>query len=246
MTSRLLKDLAAQGLLPAHQVMDQATLTWIVRHRPAVGVPPAVLPHRPVLLMPEVTWFANTELADSIHGIGHGARVCVLASLLAQEHELSRVHTTALCVAAAVHDCRRHDDHADPGHGKRAAHWLTSNGDTIMAALGQRLPAYAVAWAATAIGLHDISYEAFTPADTRAYERVPLLIDLLKGADCLDRYRLPLQRWWPDLSHLRVPIPGWLQPVAFDLMARSAQARLNGVAHHEALTHALQTFTFGQ
>ncbi|MFF3441784.1 hypothetical protein [Streptosporangium sp. NPDC002721] len=243
--SASLRELAEQRLLPAHQVMDQDTLTWLIRRRPIVGAAPA-LPHRPLLLIPEAAWFANPLLTDSIHGIRHGARVCVLASLLAHEHGLSRDDTAALCTAAAVHDCRRHDDRDDREHGKRAADWFTRNSSTVTAAFGHPVPDRAVAWAATAIGLHNIPYSAFTLAEARAYQQDPLLVDLLKAADCLDRYRLPLQRWWPNPSHLRLALPGWLPPIAFDLMAGSEQARLDGATHHEALTHALHTLSNGR
>ncbi|WP_440097903.1 hypothetical protein [Streptosporangium sp. H16] len=225
--------------------MDQDTLTWIIRNRPAVGATPA-LPHQPLLLMPEVAWFSDPLLTDSIHGIRHGARVCVLASLLAREHGLNRDDTATLCTAAAVHDCRRRDDRDHLEHGKRAADWFTHNSSTVTASFGHLVPAHAVAWAGTSIGLHNIPYSAFTPAEVRAYQQAPLLVDLLKVADCLDRYRLPLQRWWPDPSHLRIAIPSWLPPIAFDLMARSEQARLDGATHREALTHALHTLGNGR
>ncbi|MER6171831.1 hypothetical protein, partial [Streptosporangium sp. NPDC001681] len=64
-------------------------------------------------------------------------------------------------------------------------------------------------------------------------------VDLLKAADCLDRYRLPLTHWWPDPSYLRITVPSWLHAVAFDLVVRSEQARFDGATHHDALTHAL-------
>ncbi|MGW2199115.1 hypothetical protein ACWCSH_43130, partial [Streptosporangium sp. NPDC001682] len=66
-----------------------------------------------------------------------------------------------------------------------------------------------------------------------------LPVDLLKAADCLDRYRLPLTHWWPDPSYLRITVPSWLHAVAFDLVVRSEQARFDGATHHDALTHAL-------
>lgn len=241
-----LRDLAEKGFLPAHQSMDQDTLTWIVENRPTVGVAPTTLPHRSLLLVPKVSWFADARLADCIHGIGHNARVCLLSSLLAREYGLSRDDITALCSAAAVHDCQRRDDRADPGHGKRAARWFERNSATVTAVFGQHLSAHAVACAATAIGLHDIPYAAFTPAEHRAYQQAGLLVDLLKAADCLDRYRLPHMRWWPDPSHLRIAIPDWLHRVAFDLVVRSEQARLDGTPHHKALTHARQALSCGQ
>ncbi|PYC70043.1 hypothetical protein C7C46_27715, partial [Streptomyces tateyamensis] len=170
----------------------------------------------------------------------HNARVSLLAGLLAQEYGLDRDHSAALCAAAAVHDCRRRDDRDDPGHGQRAAAWFSRNQQAVTTMLGRELPPDLSQQAASAIGLHDVPYAGFTPQQNRAYQRAPHLIDLLKAADCLDRYRLPLTRWWPDPSHLRVVIPAWLHPVAFDLVVRSEQARLDGATNHGALIHASQ------
>ncbi|MBV9024020.1 MAG: hypothetical protein JO362_09545 [Streptomycetaceae bacterium] len=235
-----LRELAESRSLPAHQVMDQDTLAWIARNRPEASAAAPTLPHPPLMLVPDVTWFAQPRLVDSIHGIRHNARVSLLAGLLAQEYELDRDHTVALSAAAAVHDCRRRDDRDDPGHGRRAALWFTRNQRAVTTMLGRDLPPDLVAQAASAIGLHDVPYAGFAPQQKRAYQRAPHLIDLLKAADCLDRYRLPLTRWWPDPSHLRVVIPTWLHPVAFDLVIRSEQARLDGATNHGALIHASQ------
>ncbi|MDY0814000.1 hypothetical protein [Kitasatospora purpeofusca] len=191
------------------------------------------------MLVPADTWFAQPRLVDSIHGIRHSARVSLLAGLLAQEYGLDPDHTAALCTAAAVHDCRRRDDRDDPGHGRRAALWFTRNQQAVTTMLGRELPPPGLSQqAAIAIGLHDVPYPDFTSQQDLAYQRAPHLIDLLKAADCLDRYRLPLTRWWPDPSHLRIAIPAWLHPVAFHLVVRSEQARLNGATNHGALIHA--------
>lgn len=112
--------------------------------------------------------------------------------------------------------------------------------------LGRELPPDLSKQVAAAIGLHDVPYSDFTPEQNRAYQRAPHLIDLLKAADCLDRYRLPLTRWWPDPSHLRIVIPAWLHPVAFDLVIRSEQARLNGATNHGALIQARQLLNIRQ
>ncbi|WP_327591370.1 hypothetical protein OHA25_60575 (plasmid) [Nonomuraea sp. NBC_00507] len=190
------------------------------------------------MLLPHATWFANPLSSDSIHGILHNGRVCVLADLLAHEAGLDRDHTLAVCAAAAVHDCRRLNDWSDRGHGRRAAVWFLHNQNAITAVTGQQLRPALAAHAAKAISLHDIPYGDFTPAQERAYQYAPHLTDVLKAADCLDRYRLPLIRWWPNPSYLRLTVPSWLFPLAFDLVVRSEQARLDGATHEEALTHA--------
>lgn len=233
-----LRELARTRCLPPHQVMDQPTLTWIAEHRPTAAARTIVVTDQPVMLVPDDTWFAAGQAADSIHGVRHNARVCLLADLLAQHHHLDPDQAVVLRLAAAVHDCRRHNDRTDPGHGRRAAVWLSRHHQAVAAAFGLDLPSGSVAAASTAVSLHDVPYPAFSRAQRDAYRHAARLTDLLKAADCLDRYRLPLPRWWPDTSRLRVQVPDWLHGVAFDLMLHSEQARLDGASHHDALIHA--------
>ncbi|MGW1039486.1 hypothetical protein [Streptomyces sp. NPDC002547] len=237
-----LRELAEGRQLGDHQDMDQATLDWITSNRPA-SFPdrPARPPHAALLLIPPTDWFADARLAGSIHGVLHGARVSVLASLLAGEHGLGRAETAALSVAAAVHDCRRRHDRDDVGHGRRAARWFAQHHQIVSRAFGHRLLVGLIAPAATAVALHDVPYGAFSPEQVRAYEQARHFTDLLKAADCLDRYRLPLDRWWPDTTRLRIRVPAWLPPVAFDLVTASEQHRLDGASPAEALTHARST-----
>ncbi|MFE9846560.1 hypothetical protein [Streptomyces goshikiensis] len=237
-----LRALAAARALPPHQRMDAPTLDWITANPPPAAAQHLAADDIPVLV-PDPTWFTSPEQAEGLHGISHGARTCILAFLLARAHRLDEQHTAALCTAAAVHDCRRHDDRTDPDHGTRAAAWFTEHAEGVLLAFGQDVPAALRAGAAIAIALHNLPYEAFRPAQHAAYRRAPQLTDLLKAADCLDRYRLPLARWWPDLTHLRVTVPAWLPPFAHGLVVHSERARLDGAGHHPALTHALTALT---
>lgn len=233
-----LRELARTRRLPPHQVMDQPTLTWIAEHRPVAAASGAITTGEPVMLAPDGTWFRTRLTADSIHGVRHCARVCLLADLLAAHHDLDPDQTVALRLAATVHDCRRRDDRADRGHGQRAAIWLSRHHQAIAASLDVRLAPKQVRAASRAIGLHDIPYSAFSDVQRHAYRDAARLTDLLKAADCLDRYRLPLTRWWPNTSLLRVHVPDWLHGVAFDLMVHSEQARLDGASDRDALIHA--------
>ncbi|TLS46192.1 hypothetical protein FE633_11085 [Streptomyces montanus] len=222
--------------------MDAPTLDWIAANAPpAVPGGPALAADEILLLVPDETWFAEPRLADSLHGVRHGARTCVLAFLLAREYRLDRQHTAALCTAAAVHDCQRHDDRADPDHGQRGAAWFAEHAEAVLAAFDQDVSPELRAAAATAIAVHNLPYDAFSPEHTAGYERTPHLVDLLKAADCLDRYRLPLERWWPAPVRLRVELPSWLGPFAHSLVVHSERARLDGAGHRDALSQALAT-----
>lgn len=239
-----LRELAKQRRLPAHQVMDQGTLDWIAANPPPSLAAPS-LPRPAVMLLPEVDWFADPRLADSIHGVRHNARVSWLATVLAMDQGLDGDDAAALCMAAQVHDCRRLDDRDDGGHGQRAALWLLRNPDVATSAPGRDLPSGTLHRAAAAVALHDVSHEVFTQAQHRTYRQFPHVIDLLKAADCLDRYRLPLRHWWPDLTRLRIPVPAWLPPVAHRLVVLSEQAALDGESHQEALQHASRALNLG-
>ncbi|MEV7189788.1 hypothetical protein [Kitasatospora sp. NPDC093102] len=238
-----LHELAARGRLPDHQLMDRVTLHWVARNRPDTASGPAALTPQSAVLVPSEDWFADPALTDTLHGVRHNARVALLATVLAAEYQLDADQSRALTVAAAVHDCRRHNDRADPGHGRRAATWLDQHHHQVTATLGiPDLPEHLLRQAATAIALHDVPYGTDTRHD-HAYRHARQLTDLLKAADALDRYRLPATRWWPDPAHLRVPLTTALHSLAFDLMLRSEHARLDGATHHEALHHATRTLT---
>ncbi|MFE9921344.1 hypothetical protein ACFYQA_07120 [Streptomyces sp. NPDC005774] len=241
-----LHELAAQRRLPAHQPMDQMTLEWIPDNRPVNFDAAPSFPRPGLLLVPARSWFTTPRQADSNHGIRHNARVSVLAALLAQEYGLEDDDVAAVCAAGAVHDCRRRDDRTDAGHGRHAASWFLHHTDTVTGAMSRPVAPAALHRAAEAIAVHDVPYDDFTAQQERAYQAAPHLVDILKAADCLDRYRLPLQRWWPDLTRLRTPIPDWLPPAAFALVVRSEQAALDGATHHHALTTARQSLARGQ
>ncbi|MER6318842.1 hypothetical protein ABT237_34550 [Streptomyces sp. NPDC001581] len=241
-----LHELASQRRLPDHQPMDRATLGWITGNRPANFDAAPSLPRPGLMLVPPKAWFVSERQADSNHGVRHNARVSLLAVLLAQEYGLDGDDVAALCAAGAVHDCRRRDDRADPGHGQRAAEWFGHRTAMVTRAMGREVPAAALRRAGQAIAVHDVPYDQFTARQERAYRRAPHLVDVLKAADCLDRYRLPLQQWWPDLTRLRIPVPDWLPPAAFALVVRSEQAALDGAAHQHALAGARQFLTPGQ
>ncbi len=236
-----LHELARSGQLPAHQAMDRPTLEWIKEHEPFNAAAASLLAAPPVLLIPDEAWFITPRQADGNHGTLHGARVCLLAGLLADRYGMGKVKTAALMLAAAVHDCRRLNDQADPGHGSRAASWMLHHHKTLTGRFGRVLSMVDIRAASAAVRLHETDYEAFSAGQLRAYRSAEQLTDLLKAADCLDRYRLPSRRWWPDTSRLRVDVPGWMHRAAFDLVVSSEQARLDGAMAAEAIRQACRS-----
>ena len=65
--------------------------------------------------------FEDPDHYDSIHGIGHLARVAIMGKVLAQLEGLSPREADLVFLAGAFHDTARRDDNQrDNGHGERA------------------------------------------------------------------------------------------------------------------------------
>ncbi|MFJ9617842.1 hypothetical protein [Streptomyces noursei] len=243
-TNASLIDLAARGQLPLHQYMDRATIDWIAANRPDLQPSPqptlrpiaqdllrrAGLPHE---------WLAEPLLYDSIHGIRHSMRTAALVAVLAEVNGLDDTDTTIAILAATVHDCQRHHDKDDRGHGARAAIWLAANADTVWNRLGLTAAPRRVMQAATAVRLHDVPYSAFSPDDQADYLRHRTICDVVKAADALDRYRLPKTKWWPSTQRVREPAFDTFRSLAFDLVDISEKAHLRGVDSAAAVLYAL-------
>ncbi|SEM67860.1 hypothetical protein [Streptacidiphilus jiangxiensis] len=230
-----LRTLALAGQLPDHQALDRQTLSWIACNRPPQTEPRPRDLDRPALFVPARAWFARPQAAESIHGVRHGARVALLVQLLAPAHGVEPGRARALAGAAACHDCRRQGDRTDPGHGRRAADWLTGQADAVVGVFGTEFTDEVL----TAVALHDVAHPDFTDQQAGAYRLHHQAVDLLKAADALDRYRLPLERWWSDPARLTRPVPNWAPPLAHDLVVHSEQARLDGATDEHALRQAL-------
>ncbi|MEF9904756.1 hypothetical protein [Streptomyces sp. P9-A2] len=237
-------DLAAQGQLPLHQHMDQATIAWISDNRPDLpqATRPALRPPSQGLLtrsgLPTL-WLADPRLYTSLHGVRHAMRTAALAAVLAEANGLDDADTATTIVAAAVHDCQRRHDKDDRGHGARAAIWLAANADTVWGHFGLTATPRRIVQAATAIRLHDIPYEAFTADDRTDHTRAERITDVVKAADALDRYRLPKLKWWPDAQYIRELAFDQVRSLAFDLVLISEKAHLAGASSPEAVFYAL-------
>ncbi|MEV4561253.1 hypothetical protein AB0K51_30285 [Kitasatospora sp. NPDC049285] len=238
-----LVELAARKQLPHHQFTDAATVEWIKANRPdflPAWPPPLRLTTKALVEQASIPaeWWAEPQLADSIHGRRHGLRVATLTALLADWYTLDEPDTASAVIAAAVHDCQRHHDKDDPGHGARAAVALAANADVVWSHFGATPNPRDVIRAATAVRLHEVPYEEFTADDRADYARAERICDLVKVADALDRFRLPKLSWWPDSRFVREPTFEQLKPLAFDLVVISEAAFLAGASNVEAVRFA--------
>ncbi|ANW19112.1 hypothetical protein [Streptomyces clavuligerus] len=237
-------DLAARGQLPLHQHMDHATVAWISDNRPDLPLASApILRTRSKELLTHgelpSRWWANPRLYTSVHGVRHAMRTAALAAVLAETNGLDDADAATAILAAAVHDCQRHHDQDDRGHGARAAIWLAANADTVWGHFGLATTPRRIVQAATAVRLHDVPYEAFTAGDQSDHARAERITDVVKAADALDRYRLPKLKWWPDARYVRESAFDELRGLAFDLVLISERAYLAGASGTAAVRYAL-------
>lgn len=234
---------AALGTLPRHQYMDRETWTWIAANRPAFVTAPAGDPLQLEIPFDRVavpaTWHQAPATVDSIHGTRHLMRTAVNAVLLAAHLGLPPETRTAALIAGAIHDCRRQHDQDDPGHGARAADWFLGHQNAVTDYFGQPLDGAWPERIATAVALHDIAYEQFGDAQQRQYEGAGPVVDVLKSADALDRYRQPKLKWWPNEDRLRIAPPVWLKSFAYWLVLRSEANHLAGLPSDQSVIAAL-------
>ncbi|MFI1964036.1 hypothetical protein ACH429_07850 [Streptomyces pathocidini] len=237
-------DLAAQGRLPLHQCMDHTTIAWIAGNQP--DLPPAprrTLRHTSQSLIKRAgvppAWMADPRLYTSLHGVRHGMRTAALAAVLAEANGLDDADTATAIVAAAIHDCQRRHDKDDQGHGDRAAVWLAANADTVWGHFDITATPFRIVQAAAAVRLHDVPYTAFSTDDRSDHARAEHIVDVVKAADALDRYRLPKLKWWPDVRRVRQLAFDQFRSLAFDLVVISEKAQLAGASSPEAVRFAL-------
>jgi hypothetical protein len=227
---------AARGQLPDHQFMDEETLAWAASQeherfpdRPNYDAFKEYLSSAGEILAqysPRAEWYAVPALAESIHGVRHTLRVLTLATALVPSIDDTAECKPEILVAAALHDLRRLNDRGDAQHGERAAEWWRQNQPQVMEAFA--LGPVNEAQVYQAIRLHEIPYQAFTAQDRSDYKSGRAVVDVLKTADALDRFRLPKIKWWIDDTKLVLQPPRAIKFFAFRLMVESERAFLTG------------------
>lgn len=180
---------------PSHQCLDRASALWLIEQgKPQRVVIHSLLPKYSAFPLDElnlrIEWFADTRLANGIHGVRHLVRVALYTWIITQYLKRSGTEEKKLTLdflqAAMVHDIRRLNDNADVEHGQRTADWIK------VALPGISEPS------AAAVRFH--AEDVPDGLDGYSLER----LRVLKTADALDRFRLPKMKWWPDKE--RMPI----------------------------------------
>lgn len=231
---------AERKRLPEFQSMDQPTLDWICANQPAFdcqdfdkGL------FRAAIDPPRAEWFLEPRMIDGLHGTRHALRVSLYARALATRLGLPEAERDALALAGLLHDVRRKNDKGDERHGARCAEWFLD--DRRHPGLTRPFTVELTSAIAAAIRFHEMPYGSIDGSPEYAgRERI---VDILKTADALDRYRLPKRKWWIDDACLKVKPPEGFKAFAFGLIVGSERLFLEGADGASAVARALADLT---
>lgn len=203
-----LVELAECNNLPEHQFMDEGTINWIettgkkfLQEKSFVSNDKLSSLSQYKLYFPPKKWFQNENLYQSIHGIRHISRVGVYANILCNVLDLGDTTLNNLLFAISLHDIKRINDKADIGHGARASEWAKLNISLIESEFEISVNPDYLDEILLAIEFHETPYDKIPQ---NLSEKGKELIDLIKTCDALDRFRLPKEKWWINLSFLKV------------------------------------------
>ena len=237
--------LAYKKNLPTHQYMDTDTLHWInitsENHVPNTGQSyPLLLKDEEIDLLtkffPEKKDFLSPEQSGTIHGIAHISRVVLYTMLICKLLTIKENDQKLYLTIAKNHDIRRIDDKADNGHGIRAWEWFskktpkeTANYNSFSKGELDSLK--------KAIIFHEVDYsdikETLTPENS-------LALDIIKAADALDRYRLPKEKWWPNVKYIKLQKAHTLLPLCRKITLESEDLILSGIDAKSAIISVLR------
>lgn len=217
-----LRAMALEKKLPIHQFMDRETLNWIKDTGEARGlltprhVPlPNVIRKLVRFSQPSKDFFIDDAMYTGIHGFRHCARVALLAGLVCHEMEIRDMKLVRMAIiAGSLHDCRRENDNADEGHGPRSADWFKDNVSIISGYYDLKLSSSEIELTDAAIRFHELDRHIIEASVSSRYWQI---INIIKTADALDRYRQPKEKWWINEEYLEIKPSKTLKEVAFNL-----------------------------
>lgn len=218
---------AKDHTLPEIQYMDKETLVWIIENKPDFSGEGAIsldLLNLVSKYTPAREWFLNDEIFDSIHGMRHTLRVVLgVAQLFDSRHSIGSLFRNCL-IAASLHDVRRLNDKGDVGHGERAALWFQVNYKLVAEKYAVVFTLEDILQISTAIALHEVPYTQISEYET--YEKNFQIVDILKTADALDRYRLPKLSWWINDTFVKIIPTDKEKAFAYSEVVRTEQSYL--------------------
>jgi len=237
-----LRDLAIHNKLPQFQHMDKTTWNWINQNNPHFETEPfpatdSFYDWFQALRIPQA-WFLEKRIIHATHGLRHLWRSAYYSLYLARILALDEVGVKQAIIASLLHDIRRENDKNDPGHGNRSADWFRSHAAGITSQWHINLSPEDITTISIAISLHEVPYCDFSPMQADAYQKYKAVIDIVKTADALDRYRMPKLTWWINDDHLRLIPSQSLRQLAFEAVLDSEGHYLQSTDSLEALGYA--------
>lgn len=179
---------------------------------------------------PEVSMFLRTDHTNTIHGLSHIGRVIVNTVFVTRCIGYDSGLLDVCLLAAELHDLRRQDDKGDIGHGNRAWNWFLANikfletrHPELFSVLNSSPKVYEML--KLAIVYHEVNYEDIPGLTNRNRN----LLDILKTADALDRYRLPKAKWFPNPQYIKLKKAIPLIPLCRNFTIETEELILNGV-----------------
>lgn len=242
-----LVELAQKKKLPRYQYMDEITLNWIIKNKPKFNIQSKYYINSSILkryksFTPSKNWFAEKKEIKSIHGMRHLLRTEILATLLGNLHKLNRRKIQNLKIAAVLHDIRRRNDKKDPFHGQRSAEWFLKNLPRIKEFFRLSISSIDMEEIYYTIYFHEKSYNKID--STANYKKYKIIVDLLKTADALDRYRQPKTKWWICNNYLEVIPNEELKEFAYNLVVNSEKKYLEGLDEIKCVFKTIQILNY--
>lgn len=147
--------------------------------------------------IPHSNWFINSSRRLSIHGESHALRVMLFSYLICNIKNIRNYEKHL--ISASIHDILRASDINDSNHGEGASKWFLENTN-----LFSNLDDEEIEGISAAIKYHDIDYNLIPKEILLKFGD---LIDVLKCADALDRFRLPREDWFPKKELFKINLP---------------------------------------
>jgi len=230
--------------LPKVQHMDKETLDWIRLNKPKFKT---VLSDKIIhddcyrissSYIPRKVWFSDAKKTDTIHGMRHILRVTIHAINLALLCSLDDQQLKNVCIAANLHDIRRLNDKGDENHGLRTADWFKSNLVDIKKHYKISFSGKDAEAIYSAIFFHEVPYTDLERKEN--YKKHKKIVDILKSADALDRYRLPKLKWWIDCEYLKLCPSDLIKCFAYELVIKSEAYFLKGQESQQSVIQSVK------
>lgn len=236
-----LVSLAEQKNLPLYQYMDKETVDWIAANNvfhdfEFASFPKISFKHLKQYVPPD-DWFLNANIIEGIHGLRHLLRVGVHSWEISVNIPSVALNLKNLFIAAFLHDIRRENDKDDEKHGKRTAKWFLNNAGKISEYLGVAFSNNDKEEIYSAIYCHNLPYEECEKEEL--YLRNCKIVDFLKTADALDRYRLPKLKWWFNPEMVKIIPSREVMASAYNLVLESERKHLNGLNNVDSVMQSL-------